>query len=390
MAEKEYNIIFYMLASNDPMTGGIERVSSILAGEFVLRGCKVYSLSNVCSGRFNYTDSFVLPEPWRVSTRNSDYIKELVSILNVDFIIAANMPYPMMMDNLLNLGGSVKIISHYHSSPRLAYSRFYVLDRYSISNKRWFQKCVFAVQHRLKAHLFVRMFEISDKVVMLSEAYLSEFRMFTDVEKSKVTAITNPVTFKATDCALDGKEKIVLWVGRINESEKRISSLLRIWKMASRKMPGWRLQILGGGNEFDKWKFKAESMGLRNYEFLGFCTPDEYYRKASIYVMTSNIEGWGMTLVEAMSCSCAPILFDSYACASDIVDGGKCGILVKPFEDKTFADKLVELALDGGKRRGIADAAFKKAMSYNTDEIIDKWYQLFESLNLQNSGGENE
>lgn len=41
-----------------------------------------------------------------------------------------------------------------------------------------------------------------------------------------------------------------------------------------------------------------------------------------------------------MSFSCAPILFDSYACASDIADGGKCGILVKPFDDKTFAKKL--------------------------------------------------
>lgn len=265
---KQYNILFYILSSNDPTKGGIERVSSILAEEFISRGCKVYSLTNVCPGRFVYTDAFALPEPWAVSQKNTEYIKSLVQTLGIDFIIAANMPHPMMLNNLLGLRGFVKIISHYHSSPRLNYSRFHFLEKQAISNKKWFQKCVFAVQRRLKASLFARMFELSDKVVMLSEAYLPEFKKFTEVQKSKVTAITNPVTFKATDCASDGKEKIVLWVGRINESEKRISSLLRIWKMASRNMPGWRLQILGGGNELDKWKSKAESMGLRNYEFL--------------------------------------------------------------------------------------------------------------------------
>ena len=350
----------------------------------------MYSISNVCPGRFNYTDSFVLPDPWCVSTRNSDYIKELVSTLNIDFIIAANMPYPMMLYNLLALRGQAMIISHYHSSPRLSFTRFNFLDRYSISNRKWFQRCVFTIQRRLKASLFVQMCEVSDKVVMLSESYIPELRMFTEVEESKVTAITNPMSFKVVDDFWNRKERIVLWVGRIKESEKRISSLLRIWKMASPHMPGWRLRILGGGEELERWKAKAESMGLKDYEFLGFCNPEEYYKTASIYVMTSNIEGWPMTLVEAMSYACAPILFDSYASAPEMVDGGKCGILVKPFDDKVFAEKLVELALDGEKRRLIAEAAFNKVMSYDTDEIIDKWYKLFESLSFQNSIGKNE
>lgn len=377
---KTYNILIYILASNDPGKGGIERVSSILAEEFILRGCKVYSLTNICSGRFGYTDAFTLPDPWTVSQKNTEYIKSLVQTLGIDFIIAANMPHPMMLNNLLGIRGCVKIISHYHSSPRLNNSRFYFLEKYSISNRKWFQKCACAVQRRLKASHFARMCELSDKVVLLSEKYLPELRLFTDVDESKVTAITNPMTFKAVDCALAEKEKIVLWVGRINESEKRVSSLLRIWKMASPHMPGWRLQILGGGEELDKWKSKAESMRLRNYEFLGFCTPDEYYRAASIYMTTSNIEGWGTTLVEAMSFSCAPILFDSYACASDIVDCGRCGILVKPFDDKTFAERIVTLASNDEEREILACRAFNRSLIFSTESTVNKWMELFNEL----------
>lgn len=380
MENHNYNILFYILVSNNPIKGGIERVSAILAEEFIARGCKVYSLSNICDGVFGYDDAFVLPQPWQVSCQNREYIVKLVDELKIDYIIAANMSHPVMLGNLDGLHGRVKIICHYHSSPKQAYSRLSCLEKYSIQNYRWFQRIVFTVQRRLKAPVFGEMYEKSEKVVVLHKAFIPELKLFSHIDDSKISVITNPMSFKAIDCNLGSKEKVVLWVGRIKESEKRISSLLRIWKMASPLMPGWSLQILGGGEELDYWKSKASDMNLQNYEFLGFRAPMDYYRTASIYVMTSNIEGWGMTLLEAMSFSCAPILFNSYASASDIVDNGNSGILVKPFNDKVFADKLVDLASDDITRELLAGKAHEQSLRFSTETTVNHWFELFDEL----------
>ena len=50
---------------------------------------------------------------------------------------------------------------------------------------------------------------------------------------------------------------------------------------------------------------------------------------SSLIVMTSNYEGFGMVLVEAMSRGVPAISFDCVCGPSDIISHGKNGILVK-------------------------------------------------------------
>ena len=164
------------------------------------------------------------------------------------------------------------------------------------------------------------------------------------------------------------------------EEDKRISSLLNIWKIASNRMPEWKLLIVGGGEELEYWKGKAEEMKLQRYYFVGTADPRPYYETASIYVMTSNTEAWGMTLLEAMSYSCAPILFNSYASARTIINNKSCGILINPYNERQFAKSIVKLSREENLRQSIAMNANKRCLEFGTEGIVKQWEELLFSV----------
>lgn len=344
MCEKTYNILFYMSASNNPIKGGIERVSSLLAEKFIARGCKVYCLSSKIEGKFGYTGAYSVPEPYKASILNKEYLKKLLDELEIDILIATNMAYDLMYYNLIGLETKAKVICHYHSSPVGNHSVIHRLEGFPISNKIWFRKLVFQIQKRRVRAKYEGIYSIADKVVLLSDAFIGELRRITEYPDSKLSVIHNPLTYEDVRLCLDGKERNVLWVGRIDESTKRISSMLKIWKMAQPAMPGWKLQVVGGGPELSKWKQRAVDMKLCNYEFYDFQNPKPFYEKASIYCMTSNTESWGMTLIEAMSHSCAPLVFNSFPTVQEIICNRIDGFLIDAFDDEAFASQLVQLS----------------------------------------------
>lgn len=57
--------------------------------------------------------------------------------------------------------------------------------------------------------------------------------------------------------------------------------------------------------------------------FTGWQDPESFYRDASILCLTSDFEGWGMVLTEAMTFGAVPVAFNSYAAITDIIDDGK-------------------------------------------------------------------
>lgn len=380
---KSYNILIYMLGGIDPTRGGIERISVLLAREFIARGSKVYSLSSVVDGDFGYTGSFAVPVPYRADRANTEYIDSLIEKLDIDILLATTLAHDTMYLNLRGLKSKVRIISHYHASPRGNHSRIHSLEKYPISSFRWFQNLAFEIQKRRVAPKYRGIGRMVDKIVMLSPAFIPELRLLGEFPDSQLKVIRNPLTYPATSFDLGSKEKTVLWVGRINDSEKRVSSLLRIWRYASDDMPGWKLKILGGGGELGKWKNRADALGLQRIEFLGFRDPKEYFHKASIYILTSNQEGWPTTLMEAMSHSCASIAFNSFASAPDMIMNGENGFLIKAFDDKAFAGKIVELSRNPELRERIARNAWEGTNEYSVDSICDDWYSLFEELDAK-------
>ena len=87
-----------------------------------------------------------------------------------------------------------------------------------------------------------------------------------------------------------------------------------------------------------------------------------------------------MVLTEAMQHGVVPMAFNSYSSVTDIIDDNINGILVKPFDEKEYADKLVSLMSDENKYKKMSHASMAKSITFSKEIIVEKWCNLIENL----------
>ena len=216
------------------------------------------------------------------------------------------------------------------------------------------------------------------KVVLLSEGFRQDLNSFYHFKPENVVAIPNPFPIKTSiEAHSYQKEKAILYVGRINQRHKRFQSVLNIWQKLQDRLPGYCLNIVGGGQEKEAFEKKARDMKLKRITFYGFQNPDEFYKKSLVSCMTSNFEGFGMVLVEAMQYGCVPFAFDSFAALHDIIDDGKNGFIIPPFDEDKYAETVERFVhLPPEQQTTMQDNCIKKAQTFSVDKIYERWNEI--------------
>lgn len=132
------------------------------------------------------------------------------------------------------------------------------------------------------------------------------------------------------------KNKNLIMIGRIVNKHKRFDLAI----MAMKKLKNFTLLIYGDGSDLKILKELVAKERIGNVIFKG---PTNNIAKAldeaSIFVMTSDYEGYGITNIEAMRRGLPIILRNTYEAAEDIVVDNKNGILLEKEWDE---DKFVE------------------------------------------------
>ncbi len=169
-----------------------------------------------------------------------------------------------------------------------------------------------------------------------------------------------------------------MYVGRIEWRQKRVGRLIDIWKRIYKKFPDWELVIVGDGPIRQTLEQKA--LKMERVVFTGWQDPEPFYRDASILCLTSDFEGWGMVLTEAMTFGVVPVAFNSYAAITDIIDDGKNGLLVPPFSHKEFARKLGSLMKDEELRREMSKNCVQYVRRFDIQNVADEWENAFDRL----------
>ena len=119
------------------------------------------------------------------------------------------------------------------------------------------------------------------------------------------------------------KENEIIYVGRLDNTQKRVYRILETWNLLESKFPEWRLTFVGDGEEREAMQHLGNQMGLKRIQFEGFQTPRKYYERASILILTSEFEGFPLVIAECMSFGIVPVV----VLVDDIVD--TAGTIVK-------------------------------------------------------------
>lgn len=379
-------ILFCLDTTFSKMNGGIASVSLSLKEGLEHRGHKCYMLSAKKNREDSSADQYYLPQAssdFRVD-ENRNWFRDFVKKENIEVIINQNGATPKSIWPLeWSKDLSIRRLTVYHSdlcSLWSCHKEFLmenvivkVLHLEPLVNGLW--KRLFRVKYKSWLRIHHR---LSDRIVFITNKYYSGFEWFSGIKAdNRFVAIYNPIediyALEAEDFL---KENMVLFVGRLSK-EKQINYLLKIWKDVTKMFPDWNLVIVGDGPMKKFYESIMLDYQLNNVFFEGYQSPLNYYKRAKIFCLTSSVEGFSLVLVEAMGCKCVPVVFNSYACASDIIDDKKCGFLIEPFDTEAYAQQLSLLMRDDALRQCMAEEGKKKVQLFSLDNIINEWENLF-------------
>ena len=94
-------------------------------------------------------------------------------------------------------------------------------------------------------------------------------------------------------------------------------------------------------------------------------------------MMTSNFEGFGMTLTESLQNACVPIAFDTYSSLHDIIKDGNNGYIINRGDEEGFANKIMKLQNDNVLRYNLQLNALDSSRYFSIDSIMQKWSKIF-------------
>lgn len=201
-----------------------------------------------------------------------------------------------------------------------------------------------------------------------------------------VVVMPNPLSLTPASC-VPKKERIILAAGRLEASyTKGFDLLIEAWGQIANQYPDWVLQIAGQGSPkqleyFDQLLIKNKCVG--RVKLLGFQkNMMPLYQKASIFVLSSRYEGFGMVLVEAMSQGCAAIACDFKGRQKEIIRNEQEGVICLVGDSDALKMAIVDLIINEDKRFVIQKNAIERSKAFRYDTIIDKWEDLLNKICL--------
>lgn len=197
----------------------------------------------------------------------------------------------------------------------------------------------------------------------------------------KIAVQYNPCSFEHECSNSTQREKILLAVGRVCRV-KNFEDLIEIWSRIAKKLPQWKLRIVGGNSKDIAYLnsiCRQYNVGS-SVELPGWSSdiPSEM-EKASVLCCTSMHEGFSLVLIEAMHYGLPIVSWDLPYGPSEIIEDGINGYLT-PFGKKDdLADKLLELLSNPDKIERMRPNAIRQSKNFTPQSIAGQWMKHFES-----------
>lgn len=340
----------------------------------------------------DFENGLLLPDhyPQFYTPRNIEAICEFIAdkkinvILDYSHVITGDTRRYYLEIRKRNPG--IKIFTMIHNCP----SHTTQLKQYELSTlrfkevrgaKQFFQwmlpQLYINLLKRVVSHQNRSAYDTLDEVVLLSPAYIPEFRkLIGKKDARRLSAIPNAIQPVHSVIPIEQKDKEIIFVGRM-ATEKALPRLLKIWEMIQDKLPDWKLTLVGDGPRFDTCRQIIREKELKRVRLTGHQMSIPYIDRARIICLTSVIEGLPTVFTEAMSLGVIPIGFDSFNAIYDMIDDGVDGFIIPDNNYEQYAATILRLAGDDTLRCRIAHKAQTRKSRYDIEHVGPLWMDTF-------------
>lgn len=167
------------------------------------------------------------------------------------------------------------------------------------------------------------------------------------------------------------KNKILIMIARLDNEQKRFDLAIK----AMKRLSDFNLKIYGSGPDKDILKKLIIENNIKNVELCGPTNQvKEKLDEASIFVMTSDFEGYPVTTIEAMRRGLPIILRDTFEGASDVViDNGV--LLGAEWNEKEFCDGIRKIY---DNYEFYSKNSIEMGKRHNLDVVKKEWEKILD------------
>jgi len=183
-----------------------------------------------------------------------------------------------------------------------------------------------------------------------------------------------------------GGPPVVTMVSRMDDAKDH-NTLIRACAILMRSGFPVRLRFAGAGPNRTAHESFCWREGVREHvEFLGNRTDvPELLGSSDLAVLATHTEGFGLVLAEAMSAKTPVIATDLPVCR-EVLDFGRCGLLVPPRDPDALAAAIHRLLADDALRNQLIDAGFERASrKYDISRAVDQYARLLAGITEKES-----
>ena len=343
--------------------GGAEKILSVLANSFSTRGLDVV-IATVSENEPFYTLSeeieivpirrkkAFLPSVSKVMAPFHFVfaIKDMMKMVQPDIVISFTTTmnvYSIFAAKMLGL----PIIVSEHTNFHRAKNTFW----------RYFRQVVYP---------------FADTLVVLTDYDKEKYRFIKNIVR-----IHNPLVLEHRHKDIK-REKIILAVGRLHKV-KGFDLLLE--SFARLNQDGWHLVILGEGSEREYLESLVNELKISDkVQMPGLVKDVElFYKKASIFVLSSRAEGFPGTLCEAMGYGCAVVAYDCLTGPRDIIRHGVDGFLVEAENIEALTASMQLLVNKDSEVSLLGKNATNIVTRLHIETITKEWMEIINLLVLK-------
>ncbi|BFU44807.1 Stealth CR1 domain-containing protein [Krasilnikovia sp. MM14-A1004] len=218
-----------------------------------------------------------------------------------------------------------------------------------------------------------------DAVVLLSEPTRAWFASLLGDATPRLAVIPNSIDDGYRPQSSRTNPSIVM-AGRLT-GEKQFDHAISAFGLIADDFPQWSLRIFGDGARREL-ENQAVVLGLgEQVQLLGSTTTIENeWAKAAIAMVTSRVESFGLTLVEAMAAAVPVVAYDCPNGPREIIDDQQTGFLIPPGDVEGLAAALRELIENEDRRHSMGEAAAVAVERFAPDVVMARWEQLYAEL----------
>lgn len=219
-------------------------------------------------------------------------------------------------------------------------------------------------------HFFSHIMRNMDNIVVLSKADAEKFKKELSLD---CVCIYNPLTLEPRGRASFDNKRFI-GVGRFAHKHKGFDILLRAFaEYCKRHDDDWTLELVGEGPEQPMYEqiIKENDIGDRVIISPFTNNIQEHYASASVYVLSSRWEGFGLVLIEAMSHGLS-IISSDVPVAKELLEGSGTSLFFRN-EDIDDLVKEMEKIADESEWHRLHDNTIPYSYKFCLENIVNQW-----------------